>query len=65
MEQILKTIDEAAKKEAVVALGAPVRCIDCVGRKTCGFVRINKYKSKPCTKYFADLGKQSHKNSRR
>ena len=41
----------------------PVRCIDCMIRKTeCDKVRVNKYAKKPCDDYVADLAKEAKAN---
>jgi len=48
-------------KKDLEATGRPVRCIDCVSRKKCPMLRVNKYASKPCNKFVTDLAKQARK----
>lgn len=37
--------------------GIPVRCMDCINRKECKKVSINKWKKKICKEYAEDLSK--------
>lgn len=39
--------------------GKAVRCIDCVDRKKCPTIRVNKYAKRPCKKFCIDLNKQA------
>jgi len=40
----------------------PVRCRDCIHRKKCKFVRIDKNKMKPCEGFSLDLNRASNVN---
>jgi hypothetical protein len=43
--------------------GPAVRCIDCMKRKQCKRVRINKYAKKPCEDFDEDLAREAKANA--
>jgi len=50
----------SAIKDKMEAEGRAVRCIDCLERKKCSHVRVNKFDLKPCKDFKVDLLKQSN-----
>ena len=50
----------ASVKKEMETDGRLVRCMDCIDRKKCPIVRVNKYISKPCKKFVVNLKKQSN-----
>ena len=50
------------KKVKVPITGPLVRCIDCMIRKECDRVRVNKYAKRPCKDYDEDLEREAKQN---
>lgn len=55
----IKPIGQRKKMNIRDKDGRAVRCIDCVNRKNCNYLRVNKYERKPCNYYVSDLSKQA------